>query len=400
MIDFLYRLFFGWVEVTLVGRHPEEIISQLALSGQRLWAVKNTSKGYRFIAPLSSLPILRQVLRGKHYHLHFGRRGGLPFKWRQFTARPFLGVGALTAVALIFVTTSRIWIINVPTANITPTAKTQLIQAAKAAGIHVGTPSRAINLSKSRLIMQRILPQYAFIGLSLHGVLLTVQVVPLVTKPSNKLPRKMIAAHSGTVTSVLVYMGDPEVSPGEVVEKGQTLISGAVSAPVPIQPEGATKPLTDAVQTPARGEVYADVRYQATVVQPYQFHEWVPSGHTFTQTFIQIGDNAPVLLQGYGSIPFRSYKTHKFVEPWRWQDVNLPVETVKIVYNELQRRRVMLSRKQALARAIDHVSRRMHNMVHGGTKVRERRIIHWSNHSVSVQLIWVVNQNIAVPVTN
>lgn len=398
MIDFLYRLLLGWVEVTISGRHPEEIISQLALSGQRLWAVRKTAAGYRFVAPLTCIPVLRSVLRGKHYRIRFGNRGGLPFKWREFASRPFLGVGAATALGIILFVTSRIWILDVPGSALTPVAKSQLIRAAQSAGIHVGTPRNRINLSQSRLVMHRSLPQYAFIGLSVHGVLLTIYVVPLVAKPAKSLPRKVIASHGGTITSVLVYMGDPEVSPGEVVRKGQTLISGAVSAPVPIQPEGNSRPLTDAVKTPAKGEVFADVPYHVQVVQPYRFEQWYPSGRTFTQTFIRVGENSPILVQGYGKIPFRFYRAQKFVQVWRWQDVNLPVETVKIVYNEIQRRHVALTRKKALLRAMEFASHRIQVMVGGANIVRKRQAIHWAKHRVSVQLNWVVNQNIAMPV--
>ena len=61
MIDFLYRLLLGWVEVTISGRHPEEIISQLALSGQRLWAVRKTAAGYRFVALLKGVASLSHL---------------------------------------------------------------------------------------------------------------------------------------------------------------------------------------------------------------------------------------------------------------------------------------------------------------------------------------------------
>lgn len=318
--------------------------------------------------------------------------------WREFLSRPFLGIGALSAAILIFFVTSRIWIIDVPGAAVSPQAKVQLIQAAAAAGIRPGTPHRAVNLRQSRLRMERALPQYAFIGLSVQGVLMRIHVVPLVGKPPNTIPHKIIAAHSGTVTNLLVYMGDPEVAPGEFVRKGQTLISGAVQAPVPIQPDGAAKPLVDAVQTAAKGEVFADVRYRTEAIQPYQAIESTPTLTHFTQMFVKVEGHAPVLIKGYGKIPFQYYHTQKIVHPLVWQGVNLPVETMKIVYNKIQRRRVTLSKKQALARARQLAARRMQELVRERVKVNRREIVHWSKNAVSVQLIWVVNQNIAVPV--
>ncbi|MCL4495143.1 MAG: sporulation protein YqfD [Firmicutes bacterium] len=399
MIDLFYRFLWGWVEVTISGPRPERIISRLALSGQRLWAVSKTRAGYRFITPLAGVPVLRTIVRHEHYRVHFGRRGGWPFRWRQFITRPFLGIGALSAIALIFFTTSRIWIIDVPGTQNSTQAKTRIIQAAALAGIRPGTPRSTLNLRESRLRMERLLPQYAFIGLSMHGVLVRVHVFPRVNKPASETPLRIIAGHSGRLTNMLVYMGDPEVAPGEFVRKGQTLISGAVSAPVPVQPEGTTKPMTESVRTAAKGEVFADVRYRVFVTQPYRIVESSVTGNHFTQMFVQMNGHAPILITGYGKVPFRFYRTDKIVHPLMWQGVNLPVETVKIVYNEIQRRRVTLTKKQALARARQLAARRVDQMVHEGTKLRRHETVQWSKRGVSVQLISVVNQNIAVPVT-
>ncbi len=49
------------------------------------------------------------------------------------------------------------------------------------------------------------------------------------------------------------------------------------------------------------------------------------------------------------------------------------------------------------ARAL--AARRLQHMVRQGIKLKRQEHVHWSKNGVSVQLIWVVNQNIAVPVT-
>ncbi len=398
MIDFLYRMLFGWIEVTVSGGTPEGTISRLALGGLRLWRIRKTPGGYAFTLSLRGVPALRHAVRGQHSRVRFGRRGGWPFKVREMRRRPFLGVGAVTALALIVFVTSRIWVVDAPGTQVSPTARAQIIQAAAKAGVHIGMARSRMNLNAERQSMQRALPQYAWIGLSVHGMLVTIHVIPLVNPSPDALPRRLVASHNGTVTSVLVFMGDPEVMAGEQVRKGQTLISGAVSAPLPVQPPGAAKPITDAVKTPAEGEVYANVRYQDTVSQPYSFWTLQPTGRAFEQVYVQFAAEPPVLLKGYGAVPFRYYRARKFARQVRWRAVNLPVKEVKIVYNDLQRRHQTLSRKQALEQALAAVTHRMHAAVHGGTRVGEQRIVHWTNRGVSVQLIWTVNQNIAVPV--
>ncbi|AUW93215.1 hypothetical protein BXT84_03975 [Sulfobacillus thermotolerans] len=397
MIDFLYRLVFGWIEITLTGRNPEEAISRLVLAGPRLWNVRQTDKGYTFTVSLQGIVWLRKSVRGYHCRVRFGRRGGLPFKVQALKQRPFLGVGALTALFLIVFATSRIWVIDAPGANISHEAQEQLVAAAEQAGVHIGMLRSRMNLNAERQRMQRRLPQYAWIGLSVHGMLVTIHVIPLVNRPPDALPSKLVAARDGVVTSVLVFIGDPEVVAGERVHKGQTLISGAVSAQIPVQPPDAKQPITDAVKTPAKGDVFADVRYAATWWQPFRFWALKPTGRRFEQDFLKLADGEPILLKGYGAVPFRYYWRQKIVQPLQWREVTLPVEEVKIVYNELQRRHQLLSRKQALARAVAEVTQRLQHEAHGGTRVREQRIVHWTKQGVSVHLIWTVNQNIAVP---
>ncbi len=397
MIDYFFRIFFGWVEVIVQGIHGEEIISQLALSGLRVWQVRKDGNSVRFVVSLRAVLRLRMAARQLGGRVHFGRRGGMPFKIHQIRTRPFLGVGAVTALLMILFVTGRIWVVDAPSPLISARERQTLVAAAAQAGLRPGTVRSRMNLSKERQVMHRLLPQYAFIGLSVHGILATIHVVPLVIRPPSPLVSKVVASHAGTLTSVLVFMGDPEVAPGEVVRKGQTLISGAVSAPVPLQPDGEGSTVMDAVKTPAKGDVYADVRYEQTVDQRLRFERWETTAASYSQQFVKFGDEPPVLLKGYGTIPFRHYRSQKFVTQLKWRDVNLPVEHVKIVYNEVQRRSVTLSRKQALAVASAEAIRRMRHAVHEGVRVRERRTIRWTSRGVTVQLVWTVNQNIAVP---
>lgn len=398
MGDFLYRFLSGWVEVRITGRHVEALISQIADAGYRLWSLQRRGGTFTFLVTLNALPVIREEALQRDLTVQLLRRGGLPIEWRKSRRRPFLGVGLLTAIGLVIYATSRIWVVDAVTPNISTAARAQLVSTAEKSGLTLGSVRKRLDIPAIRARMIRMLPQYSWIGISIHGVLATIQVVPLVSRPPFHTFSSIVAAESGTITKMLVYMGAPEVSVGEKVHKGQTLISGAVSAPSRVQPEGAKEPQLETVITPAEGDVFANVAHSVQVFQPF----WQASVHSthrsFVQAFLMVGNEGPWQYQGWGPVPFRHYQEHRIMTQVQYRGVNLPIKRLKIVYNEtiITRRRLSRARVLALAvhRATEELSRAQKNK---GPVVQVSQKARWTAKGVWVRVVWVVNQNIARP---
>lgn len=393
MIDLLFRWVFGWVVVTIQGRSAEEVLSRIVLSGQRIWRVRRNAHGLTFSATLSGLESVRQSARFYRVKIHFGRRGGLPFKWRAIKRRPFLGVGVATAVFILFMGFSRVWVINVM-GNMPANQKTALIRVAEQSGLQLGTAKGSLNMPSIRESMMKRLPRYSWIGIDIHGMVAIIQTVPIVRPAPIDHSARLVAARSGKVTDILVYMGDPVVSVGDTVRRGQTLIEGAVTGPVPDQSDPLT--VKEArVETPAKGAVWANVRYTTKIFQPFRTSTFRPTGKRTTSVTFTFEESRPYLLWGWGGVPYAHFDVSKQVFPIRWAGVTFPAQVTKMIYNQTKEYPMVLRPRAALARATkiaeDHMATQL---AQKGRVVRRVRKIRWQRTGVWVDLTWIVNQDI------
>lgn len=395
MIDYLYRLVFGWVEILLVGDQTERVISRMALSGHRLWKVRRRKEGIQALTSLASIPALRTAVRMERVRVRFGRRGGIPFQWRRIRRRPFLWVGLVTAVLILWYGTSRVWVVDAMSLHLSSSARQELILAAEQSGLRPGTPRARLNIPVVRARMQKRLPQYSWIGINVRGMVATIDAVKLISRPGNHLVPNLVAARSGRVTSVFVYIGQPEVSPGDFVKRGQTLIRGVISG-TPATPNGTSPPSATFVAVPAEGQVKADVVYRTKVFQPFRSVQERKTGRRWVQDFLIVNKSRPIQLTGFGPIPYAHYVMRRKMMTVHWVGVNLPIEMLKIVYNETTERSVLYGRQKVLRIADQKASKKLQGEVPRGIRLpKENPTIKWTSKGVWVNLAWTVNQNIA-----
>lgn len=396
MTGLIIRLLLGWRLIRMRGRSSERLISQVALKGYRLWQVERrgdelfgliTEDGYEFLSPLAhTLGVTVLTVR----------RGGLPFRWRQIRRRPFLVAGLVTAWLIVGYMTSHVWAIAVAQPNLQPGAEVALIRAAEASGLRIGASRRALDMNRIRRTMLARLPQYSFIGIHIQGMVAVISGMRFVSRPPKRLPERLVADARGRVTSVFVYMGLAEVAVGDYVNKGQTLIAGVVTDVPFIAQPGSKRPTEQSVITPAKGKIMADVDYHVRVFQPYFSRRPMNTGRQFVQRFIQWNHQTVIMVPSLTSVPFVHYHTQRVEEPVLFGGVKLPVRMIKLVYNEWTIRSTRLSRRQATQAGR---RRALLEMEHRAPKhdkpVSTRMRVRLSKTGVTVNLVWVVNRNIA-----
>ncbi|MCL5116856.1 MAG: sporulation protein YqfD [Firmicutes bacterium] len=398
MTGILIRLFGGWRLVRVRGRQAEQLISALTVRGYRMWKVRRYGDELEGLLTQAGYDVLAVLAEELGTEVRSLRQGGLPFRWRQVKGRPFLLAGLATAWLMVLYMTSHIWAIEVVVPNLSIAQQERLIHTAEVSGLRVGASRSHLNIPHIRRLMLQDLPEYSWIGIHTQGMVAFIDAVKLVNRPPNHLPTKLVATASGKVTAVYVYMGAAEVLPGETVQRGQTLISGVVSGELPIQPEGAKKPMEESVVTPAEGQVMADVTYRVKLFQPLRERRLVTTGRVYVERFLELDQSAVVTIPSLGAMPFQRYQVQKNVEAIGFAGVDLPVRLIQIVYNEEVEHTVPLTLKSAAERGRQRALQAMRKRVpRDGVRVARSERIAAAKGGVWVTLTWVMNRNIAVP---
>ena len=192
------------------------------------------------------------------------RRGGIPVLARRYGRRAGLWAGLLVGAILLWLSGQVVWDVRLEPNEAVDME--QLTAQLKESGLAVGTwlPSLETDAVESRLLLCS--EDIAWVSINVRGTVAYVQVRELL-KPSAQTvdePQNLVASCDGVVDSVRLLAGDAVVHAGELVRKGQLLISGVVDS-------ADTGYRTAA----ASGEVWARTEHTLTVEVPRQVEQKV-----------------------------------------------------------------------------------------------------------------------------
>ncbi|KUK31011.1 MAG: Sporulation protein YqfD, partial [Thermoanaerobacterales bacterium 50_218] len=160
-------------------------------------------------------------------------------------------------------------------------------------------------------------------------------------------PCHLVARRSGIIKEILVLSGTPEVKEGDLVQKGQVLISGIVEEE-PSEREGDLVPLERPRYVEAQGIVRARVWYRACGEAARREVVEKKTGRV-TRIYCIRWQQKEIIIKGPCKIPYSFYhlkvKRRNFPE---WRNITLPVEFVTIEAEEIRKEQIQRSFDEAL----------------------------------------------------
>lgn len=312
----------GYVEIAVEGGAIESFINLATGEGIRFFNLNRQKEQLLFACtPVRGFSRLRHLARRTRCRVRIRRRHGLPFFLFRFRQRRFLVAGVVGGIMLLYFLSSLVWVIQVEGAvRNNPQA---VLERANQLGLRVGVPRWWINWGKVERGLKSSFPDIAFLGIEAQGTQVTLRVVEKVLPPAGNgaaLPLHLVAARDGVIKEILVIAGEPQVRPGDVVKRGQILISGIVPPPG----SGSRVPLPGVVIPPprntepelvrARGIVKALVWYQAYGESPLVEESWEKTGQGIHRLAVRLKDREFVV--GRKEVPYANYQVELKKEWW------------------------------------------------------------------------------------
>ena len=226
----------------------------------------------------SQYPRLRHPARRAGVRVRLVRRRGLPFVLRRVAHRPGLVAGAVVALAIMVALYSRIWAVEVD--GVTGEQAEQLRSTLLALGLQPGAARAAVDPRRLEQELMAAIPELAWVDVHIRGSLARVEA--RTRRDDQRLalaPGDVVAASDGLVVQVVAASGWPVVQPGDVVRRGQILISGR-------PPLGAP---ADAQPVRAAGVVYARTWAEGFAETGLELRVERPSGHRARGLFLKVG---------------------------------------------------------------------------------------------------------------
>ncbi len=246
----------GYLIITVTGAYPERFLNVCKSRHILIWDVFTcSSQMMRCSISLRGFRLLRPIARKTGVHIKIIEKRGFPILFSRLKKRMWFLVGFALCLCLMIILNQFIWKLEITGCENVSAAyvKEKLTEC----GLTEGAFRPYINEKKLQTKMLIKTPELAWLWVDKSGSKVTVQVKERVLPPQMYDPTafcNLIAAKDGVIDSMIVRNGEPMVSLGDTVSKGDLLVSGLIVSDKGIPPR----------QIQSDGEIYARVWYEKT----------------------------------------------------------------------------------------------------------------------------------------
>ncbi|MGB9791647.1 MAG: sporulation protein YqfD [Thermacetogeniaceae bacterium] len=219
----------GYLVLVVKGGHPERFINLALTRGVVLWDLVWLDRETLLVKVYAqSFRPLRHIARRANCRIRIRVKRGLPFYLHRLRRRRMLVAGGIIFCIAVYALCSFVWTVDVVGARrISPEAVRRI---AAEAGLRPGVLKCQVDGNNvAEHLMQRI-PDAAFVEVDVKGRSV-IRIGERMVPKSDANPCHIIAKKDGVIESLLVLMGSPQVKEGDVVKKGDVLISGIITPP-------------------------------------------------------------------------------------------------------------------------------------------------------------------------
>lgn len=246
----IWKSIAGMLEAELTSADPAQTLQSINQQNIQLYQVRSIGElSVQFLFSGSDYQKLEAFCRKRGIKLKICRRKGLRYIGHALIIRPVLLTGFLLLLTATLLLPTRIFFFHVEGNNTIP--ERRILAAAEACGISFGISRREVRSEKMKNALLDALPELKWAGINTAGC---TAVISVRERMPEEMPRSaagfssIVANRDGYILSSTVTQGNSLCTVGQVVTKGQILISGYTDCGLSIQ-------VTD-----AEGEIYAQTR--------------------------------------------------------------------------------------------------------------------------------------------
>ena len=328
----------GYISIITEGLFPERFINLCTKNKIELWNIKRLSKT-QITADMgiSDFKKTKKFAKASKCRIHIQKKYGLRFFIYRHRKRKTLIAGFLIFLSILWGMTQFVWIIDI-TGNV-KLSDEFILNYAKKGGLKTGMPTVAVDSKKIQNYLMTNMEDVAFVSVNRTGTTVQIDIREREEKRAHfdkNTPSNIIADKSGVIESVLVQSGTAAVKKGDVVYKGQLLVSGASDNKY----LGIKYYNSDA-------EIKARVWHEKTVDLPYYIEEKIPTGEiknkrtfSFFDFSLNLFIKNKILFEKYDILSYTNYIS-------LGKGKTLPIGIKTVSYREYTIKRTELTEEQA-----------------------------------------------------
>lgn len=271
----------GNVTLRVSGPFPERFLNICGANGVTFWHVRWESQEELLLrVPRSQLKKAQELASKALCQVTPEEYRGLPDFLLRFRRRYGFLCGLFLAIVAAAVLSRVVLVIDVSGNETVPTDV--IIEELDRAGLHIGSFGPWIS---ARDISHRVLLQeerLSYVAVNLHGIRAEVIVRESILPPDivdTSIPSDLVAGEDGIIIRAEVWSGVGQVKAGDVVAKGEKLVSGQITYTHP-----ETEEILYTKQVGSLGKIWARTWKSLTASTPLTIEEKNYTGETARKT--------------------------------------------------------------------------------------------------------------------
>lgn len=287
MID-RFQYFGGYLRIKVWGFSPERFMNLCSNKEILLWDIAREGDHYYMNIGLQSFYKLRPIARKTGVRVAILQRYGLPFFTPVVRKRRVFLVGLIFALLFWVISANFIWNIEINgNYSITDDVLTDFL---KEENVRIGMLKNKLDIAQLEKDLRREFSDITWTSVKLNGIRLQIDI-----KENDALmvgegeitdaASSIVSEYDGTIVSIIVRSGTPNVKVGDAVEKGMVLVDGAI----PIYNDDAT--IRQYNYVAADADIIMEHTSKFSDRIPFTHIEKVYTGREKSKYFLRAGDN-------------------------------------------------------------------------------------------------------------
>lgn len=222
--------FTGCLRIIVEGDFVERFINMCSYHGIEIWNLRSVGGGYEMNIVVSDFRKLKPYLRKTNSKVTIKEREGFPFFLHRNRKRALFLIGALLCVFLLYASTFYLWGIEIE-GNLYYTEEV-LLENLSNENIVCGMRKERVNCNGITQFLRETFDNITWASAYITGTKLVIHI-----KENNEIEKQpiereigksIVADYDGCITGIVTRSGTPMVHPGDVVKKGDILVSGII----------------------------------------------------------------------------------------------------------------------------------------------------------------------------
>jgi len=225
----LVNWIFGYLTIRINGNAPERFINLCYNKRIFIWNLKNIDGDYVFLMKARDYKRLKPIAKKTRMVPKIMVKAGLPFYIHKYRKRKLFFAGIFLCGILVYIMSLYIWNIQILGGyKYTPEAMIKFLDENE---ISTGIRKSKVDCQEIEENIRLTYKDIGWVSAEIKGTRLIIKITETsMPAPATKTitPSHMVATKDLIVEEIITRSGRPLVKPGDVVKKGDILVSGIV----------------------------------------------------------------------------------------------------------------------------------------------------------------------------